>query len=94
MTVGNIDDAKIRYSKKLNASIRNLIPSLQKCGISVFAMKTALREMETIANNLIIHQDAREGEGVRRQEHDQDENEDAASRGKMTELHKRDINLC
>ena len=66
MTVGNIEGAKIRYSKKLDASIGNLIPSLQKCEISVFAMTTASREMETIANNLLIHQDAREGEGVRR----------------------------
>lgn len=64
-----------RHSAKLTASIRELMPNLQRCDQSVFAMKAALREMDTIANNLETHRDARECEGARRQEHDQDDNE-------------------
>ena len=58
------------HSVKLSASIRRLMPNLQDCNRSVVAMKAALSEMVTIASHLSTHEDARDGEGIRREEGD------------------------
>lgn len=57
-------------SAKLTSSIRHLTPNLQRCDRSVSAMQAALSEMVTISAILNCHEDAREGEGIRREEND------------------------
>jgi hypothetical protein len=60
----------IYHSVKLTASIRCLMPNLQECDRSVVSMKAAVSEMVTIASHLSTHEDARDGEGIRREEGD------------------------
>ena len=63
-------DIPIYHSVKLTASIRRLVPNLQECDRSVVSMKAALNEMVTITSHLSTHEDARDGEGIRREEGD------------------------
>jgi hypothetical protein len=50
-----------------------MIPNLKKNDRDASAMKAAVQEMDNIRHFLETYSDAWEGEGVRRQEYDQEE---------------------